>query len=294
MKKLTRWLVVLVMISTMSACSRKANQPNKQLNILTSFYPIYLTTKNITVGIKGVSVTNMTEPQTGCLHDYSLLPSDMIKLEKADIVVVNGAGMESFIEKVVGELPNLKIIEASQGYELLKDSHTGSLNPHIWVTPTGAIHQLHVITRELCRLDPAHAQAYQKNATLYEDKLIALRQTMKTALQKVPNRDIVTFHEAFPYFAKEYNLTILAVIEREPGSEPTPKELEALIQHMQKLPKKILFVEPQYPDKIANTIARETGATIYTLDPVVTGEDLLDAYLTTMEQNLKTLVEALS
>jgi len=106
----------------------------------------------------------------------------------------------------------------------------------------------------------------------------------------------VTFHEAFPYFAKEFGLHILTVIEREPGSEPTPAELQAVIEQVKPLAAKVLFTEPQYSPDAAKTIARETGARIYTLDPVVTGEaneSAMDAYLTTMRKNMETLKEAL-
>ena len=108
--------------------------------------------------------------------------------------------------------------------------------------------------------------------------------------------DIVTFHEAFPYFAQEFNLNIIKVIEREPGSEPSPQELEDIIKDVNKLPAKVLFTEPQYSPTAAETIARETGAHIYALDPIVTGEaneQALDAYINTMKQNVLTLKEAL-
>ena len=119
---------------------------------------------------------------------------------------------------------------------------------------------------------------------------------MHDTLDKVPHKDIVTFHEAFPYFAKEFGLNIIAVVEREPGSEPTPNELQAVIQQIKPLSSKVLFTEPQYSPNAAQTIARETGAKIYTLDPVVTGEanaDAMDAYLVTMRKNMNTLKEAL-
>ena len=113
------------------------------------------------------------------------------------------------------------------------------------------------------------------------------------SLDNVKNRDIVTFHEAFPYFAKEFNLNIVGVIEREPGSEPSAKELQETIEQVKKLKVKALFAEPQYPAKAAETIAKETGSKVYTLDPVVTGPMDADAYINIMDSNLKILEEAL-
>ena len=119
---------------------------------------------------------------------------------------------------------------------------------------------------------------------------------MHAALDNVPHKDIVTFHEAFPYFAKEFHLNIIGVVEREPGTEPTPTELQETIEQVNALPSKVLFTEPQYSPAAAETIARETGAKIYTLDPVVTGEatpEAKDAYIDTMRKNMNTLKEAL-
>ena len=263
-------------------------------HIVTSFYPMYVATINITQGVDGVTVTNMTKPQTGCLHDYQLMTEDMKTLEKADAFVINGAGMESFLDKVVNQQKNLKIIDASKGIELLKDDDEE--NPHVWLSVTDAILQVKNIAEQLKAADPKHADAYEKNAAAYIKKLEALKAEMHAELDTVPNKDIVTFHEAFPYFAKEFGLNIISVVEREPGTEPTPAELQATIEQVKKLPVKVLFTEPQYSPSAAETIARETGAKIYTLDPVVTGEandQALNAYIDTMKKNMETLKTAL-
>ena len=104
---------------------------------------------------------------------------------------------------------------------------------------------------------------------------------------------IITFHEAFPYFAKEFDLRISAVVEREPGSEPSAKELADTIELVKESNAQALFSEPQYPDSAARTIAKETSAKVYVLDPAVTGPDAYDAYINIMENNLKVLKEAL-
>ena len=263
-------------------------------HIVTSFYPMYVATINITQGVDGVTVTNMTKPQTGCLHDYQLMTEDMKTLEKADAFVINGAGMESFLDKVIEQRKNLKIIDASKGIELLKDDDEE--NPHVWLSVTDAILQVKNIAEQLKAADPKHADAYEKNAAAYIKKLEALKAEMHAELDTVPNKDIVTFHEAFPYFAKEFGLNIISVVEREPGTEPTPAELQATIEQVKKLPVKVLFTEQQYSPSAAETIARETGAKIYTLDPVVTGEaneQAINAYIDTMKKNMETLKTAL-
>ncbi|WP_294520014.1 metal ABC transporter substrate-binding protein [uncultured Anaerovibrio sp.] len=280
--------------NTANTSADNAGKKDGSVRIVTTFYPMYIDAINIAKGIDGVSVTNMTKPQTGCLHDYQLTTEDMKTLEKADILIANGAGMESFLDKVIKGQKKLTIIDASQNMELLETD--GEKNPHLWLSVTANIQQVKNITEQLKKADPKHADAYQANADIYIQKLEALKKEMHNTLDKVPHKDIVTFHEAFPYFAKEFGLNIIAVVEREPGSEPTPNELQAVIQQIKPLSSKVLFTEPQYAPSAAQTIARETGAKIFTLDPVVTGEstaDAMDAYLVTMRKNMATLKEAL-
>ena len=280
--------------NTANTSADNAGKKDGSVRIVTTFYPMYIDAINIAKGIDGVSVTNMTKPQTGCLHDYQLTTEDMKTLEKADILIANGAGMESFLDKVIKGQKKLTIIDASQNMELLETD--GEKNPHLWLSVTANIQQVKNITEQLKKADPKHADAYQANADIYIQKLEALKKEMHNTLDKVPHRDIVTFHEAFPYFAKEFGLNIMAVVEREPGSEPTPNELQAVIQQIKPLSSKVLFTEPQYAPSAAQTISRETGAKIFTLDPVVTGEstaDAMDAYLVTMRKNMATLKEAL-
>lgn len=292
--------ILLVCCLVLAGCGssapgqQSAAKKDGKLHIVTSFYPMYVATINITKGVDGVEVVNMTKPQTGCLHDYQLSTEDMKKLEKADVFVVNGGGMENFLDKVVSQQKNLKIIDASKDIGLIADGN--EMNPHVWVSVSNAIAQVKNIAGELAAADPEHADAYRANALAYVEKLEALKKDMHAELDDLPHKDIVTFHEAFPYFAEEFKLNIISVVEREPGSEPSPKELEDTVAQVRKLPVKVLFTEPQYSPGAAETIARETGAKIYSLDPVVTGEaneSAMDAYINAMRKNADVLKEAL-
>jgi len=293
------FIFLLVIVSVLTACGRTDNNiadtTDTGLNVVTSFYPVYLATINVTKDIPGVRVTNMTEPQTGCLHDYALKPSDLKTLEKADVFIINGAGMESFLEDVMNRQKNLKIIEASEGIPLLKDGN-GEENAHAWVSVTNAITYVNNIAGQLSAADPVNEAKYRANAEAYVRKLTDLKEEMHGALDGLKNRDIITFHEAFPYFAQEFDLNIVAVVEREPGSEPTPRELADIIDVIKQTGIKALFAEPQYSSKAAEAIARDTGAKVFTLDPVVTGEAVPGAageYIEKMRKNAEALVEAL-
>ncbi len=300
MKKTMRLILVLAIAGILlSGCSKASTSTNEQQDktdkyiIVTSFYPIYISAINITRDIPGVEVINMTKAQTGCLHDYQLTPQDLKILESADVFLINGADMEAFMDKVIKQRPNMKIIEASKGLELLKEE-SGAQNPHVWVSVSGAMAEVENIALELATADEKNAELYKKNASAYIEKLSALKEKMHSSLEKVKTRDIVTFHEAFPYFAKEFDLNIKSVVEREPGEDPSAGELAETIDLIKSSNVKALFAEPQYSSKAAETIARETGAKVYILDPVVTGEFAHDAYINAMEKNLKVLEEALN
>lgn len=274
--------------------SKNGEDQNSQrsFRIVTSFYPMYIATLNIANGIDNVSIQNLTTPTTGCLHDYQISPAEMIKLKTADAFVINGAGMENFLDKAVSTYPDLKIINSSENIELLKDKN-GVENPHLWVSISQYIKQIENIAKGLETLDPDNAEKYNVNAQTYIDKLNKEKQKMHEGLKNITQKNIVTFHEAFDYFAQEFGLNIVAVVEREPGTEPSPDEIVETVDTVKKSNTKALFAEPQYSKNAAEVIAKETDAKVYMLDPAVTGSYSKDSYLNIMDKNLEVLQEAL-
>lgn len=306
---LSRLLIIFLLAGLLTSSTRCSPKEEKEsaFHIVTSFYPMYIIALNVTQGMEDVSVSNMAGQQAGCLHDYQLQNKDMKNLETADAFIINGAGMESFLDKALEQLPNLPIIDASQNISLLctedDHSHEGhdhaehdaeEYNAHVWVSITNCIQQVENITAALEKLDPQRASQYRTNGNLYKEKLSALAEEMHRELDSLPNRDIVTFHEAFPYFAQEFDLHIAAVVNREPDSQPSARELADTIRLIQDTGVKSVFAEPQYSESAAQVISNESGATLYLLDPAVTGEDHPDAYLNAMRGNLEILKQALA
>jgi len=263
------------------------------MTIATSFYPIYIFALNVAKDIPNVKVIDMTKPSAGDLHDYAVTPDDMKNLEGAKALIINGAGIEGFMGNITSQMPDLKIIDTSKGIDLIKGPGNVGNNPHLWVSISNAIKQVQTIGDQLALLDPKNAAKYKENTAVYIKKLKVEKDKMHLALDGLKNRDIITFHDAFPYFAKEFNLNIVGVIEREPGSEPSAKDLADTIDMVKRLKVKALLAEPQYSTRAADTIAKETGAKVYTLDPVAMGPINPDAYINIMDSNLKTLQEAL-
>lgn len=264
------------------------DEPTEELVVVTSVYPLYLAAAQVARGVNGVSVRNLTENITGCLHDYQLTTANMKTLERADAFIINGAGLEDYLETIARDLPDLQIIEAAEGIALTDE------NPHVWVSISLMMQQVENITREMIELDPANREGFVKNAEDYLARLDTLRREMHVSIDPLAQRKIITVHEAFPYFASEFNLEIAGVIEREPDSEPSAAEMAATIDLIKAQKVSAVFAEPQYPKATAELIAKEAGARFYTLDPVASGDlNNLDGYLEAMERNRLVLIEAL-
>ena len=309
MLKLKRIVCILLALLALPAASLAET-------VVTSFYPIYLFTLNLTDGIDGVEVHNLAAPGTGCLHDYQLQTGDMKKLAQADVFLINGAGMESFLPGVTDAFPTLPVVDASEGVALLDaevegvvidthdDNHededhdhdSGSYNAHIWLDAANAQIMVNNLAEGLIAVLPEHAEAIAANRDAYLARLAVLDSELTEGLTGLPHRDIITFHEAFPYFAQAYGLNVAAVVNREPGDALSPARLAELVHVVRDLGAPPLFVEPQYDDMAARTLSAETGAPVYELDPVVTGPEEnipLTYYEDMMRQNMAVLQEAL-
>lgn len=287
-------LMIMFLFASVAGCKHETAQEKRKIKVVASFYPMYITALNVVKDVPDVSLSNLTPPMTGCLHDYTLTTDDMKKLADAQVFVANGAGMESFLDRVVAQYPQIKIIKLADGIPLIKGEGEEMDNPHVWVSISLAITEVKNFGKDMEKIDPAHADLYRKNTGAYVDKLETLRQKMRTALSPYKGRKIITFHEAFPYFAQEFGIKIAAAVEREPGSEPSARELSRTVDVVRKAGIKTLFSEPQYPSAAADTIAMETGAKVYMLDPAVTGPNDPDAYIHIMENNLEVLKSAFS
>ena len=293
-----------------------------EFRILTSFYPMYLLTANVAGGIDGVEVQNMAEQNVGCLHDYALRTGDMRLISSADVVVINGAGMEGFVDKVIGDMGK-PVIDASAGIELIggdghddgdhdgdghddgdhdgdghddgdHDGHDhGDVNAHIWMSPRQAILQVENIAAGLIEADPAHEQSYRENAERYKERLRALDAEVSALLEGAAGARIVTSHPAFEYLARDYGIEIVASLGQEPGEMPRTRDMAELVDTVREMGISALFVEKAYAEKAADVLARETGIAIYTLDSLTSGELSAEAYETGILADARTLKEAL-
>ncbi len=306
MRRITAMILSLMLTLSAFACAQAAAEP---FHIVTSFYPLYIFALNILKDVPGIELQNLTHPTTGCLHDYQLLAADMRTLSNADALIINGGGMESFLDPVREQFRALTIIDTSVGITLIpaddpeheegetEEEHKahdhGEFNAHIWLDPGNAIQMVTTMAQALGGLLPQHAQLISVNLSDYVTRLTALDEELTMRLSALKRRDIVTFHEAFPYFAGAYGLNVVAVLALEPDQALTPQMLTVLVEKVKAADLPPLFTEPQYEDRAARAVALETGARIYELDPIVTGDGSPDAYEVGMRKNAQVLIEAL-
>ena len=287
MKRLFAILLILFLLCPLAACAE---------TVVTSFYPIWLMALNLTEGIDGITVVNLAEPATGCLHDYTLQNSDMVALSKADVLLINGAGMEAFLPVVTGAYPDLPLVDASKGILLLESDDDGESNSHIWLDPQRAVGMAANLAEGLIRYLPDYSQQISDNLAAYRDRLLAVDQTIRDELMQVDDLPVVViFHEAFPYFADACDLPVLLAVDKEPDEDLSTAHLAGILEIIRQNPVPPLIIKSKETDRSVDVLVSETGAPVCELDPVTTGPDNPppDYYETVMIQNLQTLLSSI-
>ncbi|MFH1734206.1 MAG: zinc ABC transporter substrate-binding protein [bacterium] len=299
-------LIFGLLIAVSSCKKAEKQQVAERLNVVCSFLPVYVITQNVVKGVPGVTIQSLLPPNVGCPHNYSLTPTDVAMLEKADVLVINGLGMEAFLsDSPFLDRQDLRIIDASQPIDPivvgshekdLKKAHKPeehSMNPHAWVSPFLNAEMTRHIGKSLAEIDQGYKDKYLRNAQSYAARVDSLGRGFIRILSPAENRRIVIFHEAFDYFARDINLEIVAVVESVPGVAPSAKELAELIDKIRNAEPVGIFAEPQYPDQLAKMLSDETGVPFYVLDPAASGQDDPMSYFRVMIENLKILRTAL-
>ena len=297
-------LSALVANATLGAAFAQSPSPEK-LQVVTSFLPV----QSHTLAIAGdlVNVKQLLAKDTGP-HDFQLTPADVKKLSDADLLIINGVGIEEWLGELIKKSgnKNLVVVDTSKGIKLVESpeeidighdhshahAHGDGANPHIWLDPVIAIKQAAKIVAALQKADPANASAYAQNGKVYEAKLSALDSDYRSTLAPLPNKNLVTFHDAFPYLAARYKLNYVGAISEFPEKDPTPKQLAALVDKIRSLKVGVLFAENGYAPGLLKKIAGETGAKVSELDTLEVGQGTPTAYLDRMGANLESLRKA--
>ena len=252
-------------------------------------------------------------------HTYAPAPQDAASVADAHVVFVNGLHLEEFLEELIenagGEAPVVAVsahIETRQFNEAAEQGHGHEdethedeehghegADPHVWMTPVNAIIMVHNIEHALSELDPANAETYETNAEAYEAQLEALDAWVKTQIETIPveNRELVTDHEAFGYYADRYGLEIVGTVipAYSTNAEPSAQELAQLQAAIEEFDTKAIFVGTTMNPVLAQRIAGDTGTKLIALYTESLGEagSGAETYLNYIRYNTTAIVEAL-
>lgn len=277
------------------------------VNVVASFYPMADFAQKI--GGDHVKVTNLvpagTEP-----HEWEPSPSDVKKIQSSNVFIYNGADMEGWVDDTLESIDTSKttVCEASDGIELRtaaeeegstdEHEHAGEHDPHVWLSPKNAKAELKNIEQALIKADPDNKADYQANYIKYAKKFDELDEQYKNELSKVKGHSIVVSHEAYGYLCDEFGLTQMPITGMDAEGEPDAKTMAQIVQFIKDNNVKTVFGEDLVSQKVAKTIADETGAECVQLNPVegLTDEQLKagEDYLSVMQDNLDKLVKALN
>ncbi|MEH2242448.1 metal ABC transporter substrate-binding protein [Nostoc sp.] len=270
--------------------------------VVTTFLPIYLFTKAVALNVADVEI--LVPPGTE-VHEYQATPENVKAIATANVLVKNGLGLEEFLEATVKNAQNPKLteIDASKGIKPLneispvvktakeekdQDHEHAQGNPHVWLDPVLAKQQVTNIRDGLIATDPANKATYEANAAAYIKELESLNSEFQQTLQKTPSCTFITFHDAFPYLAKRYNLKQVAVVQI-PEDQLSPTDVQNAVNAVKKYKVKALFSEPGVDNKLLISLSKDLKLTLRPLDSLETGKTDPQHYFKTMKANLQTL-----
>ena len=272
------------------------------LTVLATTYPVYLFARTVAQGVEGVTVERLNTGSVSCLHDYTLSVDDMKKIEGADVIAMNGAGLEDFMDDALAA-SSAAVIDCSQGVALLENADHiheegdgghdhGHWDPHYWMDPGNAAVMVRNLQEGFALADPDHGDAYARNGEEAAGQLPSFAGDCTQALEGAEGAALITFHDGFHYFAQALGLPLLASIEEEEGSEASAMEINEITQLVKEHQLPVIFTEVNGSDATANAISRETGCQVAQLTMLMDGpeEGDLSTYLEGVRSNVNTIV----
>jgi len=314
--------------SDASDSAKNTDEADDILTVVTSFYPMYIATLNIVDGVNGVRLENLSEPQTGCLHDFQLTPEDMKLLSTADVFVINGGGIESFMSDVAKAYPKLDVVEACEDVALLSeddadsdhdhdheadtksdsdhdhdheadtesdsahDHDHGDENAHAWMSVPRYRTMVQTIASRLAEKDAKHADEYYANAKAYDAKLAVLEEKINSIKSLTNGQNIIIFHEAYAYVADDFSMNACYLLDLDEERSVSAGEIKQVIGAIKDDGVSVILAEELYGKSMGDTVSRETDVHVIYIDPLNRGEYDKDSYLYGMEHNIELIKEA--
>lgn len=304
-------------VSGASGSTKNTDEADDMLTVVTSFYPMYIAALNIVDGVDGVRLENLSEPQTGCLHDFQLTPEDMKLLSTADVFVINGGGIESFMYDVAKAYPKLDVVEACEDVALLSedadaesesdhdhdhdadaesdsdhDHDHGDENAHAWMSVPRYRTMVQTIASRLAEKDAKHADEYYANAKAYDAKLAVLEEKIDSLKSLTGGQNIIIFHEAYEYVADDFSMNACYLLDLDEERSVSAGEVKQVIGAIKDDGVSVILAEELYGKSMGDTVSRETDVHMVYIDPLNRGEYDKDSYLDGMERNIELIKEA--
>ena len=287
--------------------------------VVTSFYPMYIATMNVIGDTEGVTLKNLSEPQTGCLHDFQLTPADMKLLSTADVFIINGGGIESFMEEIAAQYPDLIIIEACDRIELLceenahgddshehgtdnvhvgeSDEHEGhdhDVNAHAWMSVANYRKQVANIANGLREAASNYAASFLANAGNYDRKLEELQVEQDALLTLTQKTEAILLHCAYDYVAKDLGLEVAFCMDLDEERQVSAGEVAEVLEVIKNHSVKYIFAEALYGTGMCELVQKEADVEVIYLNPLNRGDYDADSYLKGMRENLKLIREMMN
>lgn len=292
-----RLAALALLLATAAACSGSASPPPQGLRVVAT--TTVLADLVHQVGGERVIVTTLV-PKGGEVHTFDPRPSDIVAVTNAQLVFVNGLGLDDWVERLTRDAGAtasiVRLADSIPADRLIGDPDAGTPNPHLWLDPANAMDYARSIGDELGSADPAARAAFEARAEAYADRLRALDGWARAQFATISaaDRRIVSFHDALPYFAAAYGLKIEGVVVPAPGQDPSAGEVAALIDAIRRSGVKVVASEIQFSDRLARAIADETGASVVAdLYTDSLGSPPVDSYEGLIRWDVERLVVAL-
>lgn len=282
------YIILLALMLIITGCTSSNNKDNEKINVVASFFPVYDLIKR--VGGDKVEVNNLT--QTGDSHSFETGIKDMENISKSDLLAINGAGFEAWIDQIKSSQPDLKILDLSEGLDLIEvDGHT---DPHTWLSVKNPQLMLEKIKDKLIEIDKKNEAYYNENYQKALEEFKTLEKKYDEELSKYKGRAFIAPHAAFNYLLKEYDLEQVGIEGINSVNEPNAARMKEIVDIMKNKNINTVFYEYGQSDKIAQTIAEEVNGKVLPISTleVITQKDVDNGmdYIKLLEMNLENLV----
>lgn len=291
--KLQRFLALFIGAALCAAALQSAERPR----VLTTFTILADMARN--VAGEHADVDSLTKPGAE-IHGYEPTPRDIVKTQRATLVLWNGMNLERWFEPFFAKVKNVPQVVVTEGIEpmgITEGPYTGKPNPHAWMSPTNALRYVENIRAALARVDPANAAAYSANAAAYSAKIRALDAPVREQIARIPEKQrwLVTSEGAFSYLCRDYGLRPLYLWPINADAQGTPQQVRAVIDRVREHSVPVVFSESTVSDKPARQVAKETGARyggVLYVDSLTDASGPAPTYLALLETNARTIVTA--